>query len=601
MQRDLADRARRGDHDAFAMLVDGSLGRLYAVARLIVRDPDRAYDAVQEALVAAWRDIRGLRDPDRVDAWLRRLVVRACYRQAQAERRRSVVELRVVPEDTTGAVAPELSVADRDLLERAFARLAPEHRAVLVLRYYLDLSVPEVADSLDIPLGTAKSRLNRAIAEMRAALEADDRGGELARGALGMTNVFDTERLLAAWLEAEAPPRAPDGLRDDILTATSRIRPRPAWLAQLKGNLMDLIVGGRSGRSQTQRLVPLLVSLALLLALAVGAAIVGSQLLKQPTPVAPISRVPFTEPLFQVIFGDDGTTWASTVRDEPGDYRITGIHRIDREAGTATPVVTDLPAGHTSFVVVDDVIWATNDESGTWRSWDATTGAKLGDGEIGARPLEPIAAFGYVWQPLFEGWEVVRVHPGTGDMVRIPFADAARALVPDAERVWVFTLDGVVSAVDPESATVTAELRPSYLTCGGSVAGGRVWAFGCDAIGRAEVFEPDGTRAGMYVSPDAIPWFAFDYDGDVWVVESTQEVRVFENDTFRTQPSVTRVVRLDPATLKPLATFDLGEGVGLSGRSDVVTGSLDSDALWLVQGTDVIRVPLAALPERPGE
>jgi RNA polymerase sigma-70 factor (ECF subfamily) len=164
------------------MLVDGSLGRLYAVARLILRDPDPAYDAVQEALVAAWRDIRGLRDVDAVDAWLRRLVVRACYRQAKAERRRTVVELRVVPEAAALEMAPELSIADRDLLERGFARLPPEHRAVLVLRYYLDLPVPEVAETLDIPLGTAKSRLNRAVAEMRAALEADDRGGQLARG-----------------------------------------------------------------------------------------------------------------------------------------------------------------------------------------------------------------------------------------------------------------------------------------------------------------------------------------------------------------------------------------------------------------------------------
>jgi RNA polymerase sigma-70 factor (ECF subfamily) len=182
MQRDLAERARRGDHDAFAVIVDGSLGRLYAVARLIVRDGDRAHDAVQEALVEAWRDIRGLRDPDRVDAWFRRLVVRACYRQIRSERRRSVVELHIVPHETLTEDASEVAFVDRDVLERGFARLDPEHRAVLVLRYYLDLTVPEVADTLDIPLGTAKSQLSRAIAEMRAALEADVRGGEIERG-----------------------------------------------------------------------------------------------------------------------------------------------------------------------------------------------------------------------------------------------------------------------------------------------------------------------------------------------------------------------------------------------------------------------------------
>ena len=181
MERDLAERARGGDHDAFTRLVDGSIGRLYGVAYLILRDQDRASDAVQEALIAAWRDIRGLRDPDRVDAWFRRLVVRACYRQARGDRRRTVIELSVVTGDPSD-VGPELSLVERDLLERAFAQLDPEHRVVLVLRHYLDHSVPEVADILDIPLGTAKSRLNRATAAMRAALEADARAEPVLRG-----------------------------------------------------------------------------------------------------------------------------------------------------------------------------------------------------------------------------------------------------------------------------------------------------------------------------------------------------------------------------------------------------------------------------------
>jgi RNA polymerase sigma-70 factor (ECF subfamily) len=182
VQRDLAERARRGDHDAFAALVDGSLGRLYAVARLILRDSDRAHDAVQEALIAAWRDIRGLRDPDRVDAWFRRLVVRACYRQARAERRRSVVELSVLPDEPPVSVGHELSVADRDRLHRAFGTLTAEHRAIVVLRFYLDLPLTEIDDILDIPLGTTKSRLHRATADLRAALAADDPAELLAEG-----------------------------------------------------------------------------------------------------------------------------------------------------------------------------------------------------------------------------------------------------------------------------------------------------------------------------------------------------------------------------------------------------------------------------------
>ena len=175
MQHDLAVRARGGDHDAFSALVDGSIGRLYAVACLILRDRDRAHDAVQEAMIAAWRDIRGLRDPERVDAWFRRLVVRACYRQARREQRRAVVELRVVSQLPQTAPGPELSVVDRDQLERGFERLAPDQRAVLVLYHYLGLPLADVAETLDIPTGTVKSRLNRAHAAMRAALAADDR------------------------------------------------------------------------------------------------------------------------------------------------------------------------------------------------------------------------------------------------------------------------------------------------------------------------------------------------------------------------------------------------------------------------------------------
>jgi len=175
MQRDLADRARAGDHDAFSSLAAASLGRLYAVACLILRDRDRAEDAAQEALVQAWRDIRGLRDPDRFDAWLHRLLVRACYRQSRRERRRALVELRVVSDVEPSHVGHELSIAQRDQIDRGFARLDLDQRSVLVLHHYLGLPLTEVADILAIPTGTAKSRLHRGIAAMRAAIEADDR------------------------------------------------------------------------------------------------------------------------------------------------------------------------------------------------------------------------------------------------------------------------------------------------------------------------------------------------------------------------------------------------------------------------------------------
>jgi RNA polymerase sigma-70 factor (ECF subfamily) len=92
MQRDLVVRAQRGDLDAFSALTVGATNRLFGAARLILRDDEHAADAMQDALLQAWRDLRGLRDPDRFDAWLHRLVVRACYRAAKRGRHRAVVE-----------------------------------------------------------------------------------------------------------------------------------------------------------------------------------------------------------------------------------------------------------------------------------------------------------------------------------------------------------------------------------------------------------------------------------------------------------------------------------------------------------------------------
>jgi RNA polymerase sigma-70 factor (ECF subfamily) len=177
MDRTLVERARDGDHEAFAALARSSVDRLYTVARLILRDEDRANDAVQEALIAAWRGIRALREPDAWNAWLHRLVVRACYRLAARERRRPVVELRLAEDRTTESADGTAGVADRDQLERGFRRLPIEQRAVLVLHHFLGLSVPQAAEVLGIPTGTAKSRLHRATEAMRAALEADARVG----------------------------------------------------------------------------------------------------------------------------------------------------------------------------------------------------------------------------------------------------------------------------------------------------------------------------------------------------------------------------------------------------------------------------------------
>ena len=184
MQRELVERARRGDHDAFAALAAAAISRLDGAARLILHDHDQAKDAVQETLVRAWRDLRTLRDPDRFDAWLHRLLVNSCLNEAKRLRRHRIdVELSPLdgPSMTDGAAA----LADRDELDRGFQRLSPDARAIVVLHHYLDLPLPEVALVMGIPLGTAKSRLHRALQLMRASLEADARTtAELTEGGL---------------------------------------------------------------------------------------------------------------------------------------------------------------------------------------------------------------------------------------------------------------------------------------------------------------------------------------------------------------------------------------------------------------------------------
>jgi RNA polymerase sigma-70 factor (ECF subfamily) len=171
-QRELVERARRGDHDAFAGLIDPALARLDAAARLILRDPELARDAVQEALIRAWRDLPGLRDPERFDAWLRRLTVNACLDLVRRRRRR-VIEVRLQPMDspTTSDLAGVL--ADRELVDEALRRLDPGHRAVVAMHYLLGQPLPEVAATLGIPLGTAKSRLHYALTAMRVAVIAE--------------------------------------------------------------------------------------------------------------------------------------------------------------------------------------------------------------------------------------------------------------------------------------------------------------------------------------------------------------------------------------------------------------------------------------------
>jgi RNA polymerase sigma-70 factor (ECF subfamily) len=161
------------------MLAEASIGRLYNAAQLMVSDPDLADDAVQEALIVAWRDLRALRDHDRFDAWLYRILVRCVYRVAGGERREADRRQRM-RDDTANARDPSNDLANRDEIDRGFRSLKAEYRAVLVTHHYLGLSDDEAAEVLGVPAGTVKSRLHRATAAMRAAVDADTRGDRLS-------------------------------------------------------------------------------------------------------------------------------------------------------------------------------------------------------------------------------------------------------------------------------------------------------------------------------------------------------------------------------------------------------------------------------------
>jgi RNA polymerase sigma-70 factor (ECF subfamily) len=182
--REIVIRAREGDHDAFAELATRSIGRLTAAARLILRDEYGAQDAVQETLIEAWRSLPGLRDPDRFEAWLRRLLVRACFSRIRQRKGRSAVEVQLTPADEPHQVDGAGALAIHDQLERGLARIPAEQRAVVVLVYYFDLPLADAAETMGIPLGTTKSRLSRATRSLRAAIEADERGVAPAIGGL---------------------------------------------------------------------------------------------------------------------------------------------------------------------------------------------------------------------------------------------------------------------------------------------------------------------------------------------------------------------------------------------------------------------------------
>lgn len=183
MDRSLVERAQRGDREAYETLARTVARDLYLAAHRIVRDPDRADDAAQQALITIWRELPSLRDPDRFHAWTYRIVLRHCFGEERRRRRAGVREVAVA--DTQPDGVDHVADADlRDQVDRALRSLSVEHRAVLVLHHYAGLPLTQIAEILGVPYGTVGSRLHHATRAMRAALEAGDRspvmGGQTA-------------------------------------------------------------------------------------------------------------------------------------------------------------------------------------------------------------------------------------------------------------------------------------------------------------------------------------------------------------------------------------------------------------------------------------
>jgi RNA polymerase sigma-70 factor (ECF subfamily) len=174
MERRLVELAMHGDEEAFDMMIGRIGDSLHSVARRILRDTTLAEDATQEALLGAWRNLPRLRDPDRFEAWVYRLLVNACNAVARHERRHRG-NLRLLPHDEPMVPDSASRIAIQDQLDHAYRGLSVEHRTVVVLIHYRGMTPTEAAETMGTPVGTVRSRLHYALAHLRAALDADAR------------------------------------------------------------------------------------------------------------------------------------------------------------------------------------------------------------------------------------------------------------------------------------------------------------------------------------------------------------------------------------------------------------------------------------------
>ena len=171
----LVERAAGGDREAFEDLVVARVERIFRTALAILGRESDASDVVQETFIAVWVELPRLRQPDRFDAWVGRILVNNCR---MALRRRGRVREIHMSDEAVGHpqfASSATDLAEIDVLDRAFGRLRHDDRALLVMRYLDDRSVREIADVLGIPEGTVKSRLHRARQALQAGVGAENR------------------------------------------------------------------------------------------------------------------------------------------------------------------------------------------------------------------------------------------------------------------------------------------------------------------------------------------------------------------------------------------------------------------------------------------
>jgi streptogramin lyase len=427
-----------------------------------------------------------------------------------------------------------------------------------------------------------------------------------------MTYRRPTDRLLAAWLELEAPASAPDELPTDIHRATARIRPRPAWLARLGGHHMDVIHGG--ARRRDTRLVPLLALLGLLIAAALAAVSIGSRRPADdltavvPSPpsasasiaAAPPSDAPSTEPepsaladqtielpynVLEIIVGDDAM-WVSTAGENTGELPRS-IYRIDPATDEAMLVVTDFPVGtsdNTAFVQHAGSIWVQHHQGDQIFRYDATTGQLLGTIPVGTRPIESAVAFGAIWSQNYDDGSLTRIDAASGTVVTtidIPAFQGTgpRGFAVGADLLWVVTPgQDVLVGIDPASNTVGREIPLTPGThCGASVSAGRVWVADCGSNPQEVFDEASGVRQGA-LDPLLTLGSPVHQDGQVaWLPNRKPG-----------QPS-TAMLPIDLTTLQPADRSDVDLGIS-AGPINVGYGSL-----WYASGPTLYRLSLDVL------